>query len=141
VDEDVRDYSKVSSAYGLPKETEEEKMKRHAAIVEACRCALQTPLRVALEASQVSVIADRLSLIGNKNLLTDAGVSGLLCLAAAEAAGLNVEINLSQISDEPFKAEVRSRLKQALDVTRRLRQEVWQRVLKELHCDVTSSLV
>lgn len=141
VDEDIRDYSKVSSAYDLPKETEEEKMKRHAAIVAACRCALQTPLKAALEVSQVAVIASRLSLIGNKNLLTDSGVSSLLCLACAEAAGLNVEINLSQIPDEPFKAEVRSRLKRALDVTRRMRQEVWQRVLRELHCDVGSSLL
>ena len=43
--------------------------------------------------------------IGNRNSVSDAGVAALAARTAAEAAYLNVAINLPGLGDEKFKAE------------------------------------
>jgi len=103
--EDTEAYVGVSSAYGLPKETEDEKKARSLAIQEACKMALQVPSRVMAAGEKMLVLLTDLVDIGNRNLITDTGVAALLALAAVESASLNVRINLAFIKDEAFVRE------------------------------------
>jgi formiminotetrahydrofolate cyclodeaminase len=103
--EDTEAYAEVSKAYGLPKNTEEEKKARSQAIQEACKLALQVPSKVMSAGAKMLVLHSELVDMGNKNLITDTGVASLMALAAIESAILNVRINLVFIKDEEFVKE------------------------------------
>jgi formiminotetrahydrofolate cyclodeaminase len=115
VDADVAAYSTVSTAYGMPKETDDEKKARSAAIKDACRVAMSAPMDAARSCAEVASVCERLVDIGNKNLITDVGVSVLAAGAALKAAALNVEINLGSIGDDDFAAKTREELNALLE--------------------------
>jgi len=106
-DADAEAYVQVGAAYGLPRETDEEKAARKAAIQEALKAAAQVPLGVVEAAAEVAKLLPELAEKGNPNLLSDVGVAAILAQAAFEAARLNVEVNLAGISDEGYVAEAR----------------------------------
>ncbi len=128
VDADVSAYGGVSKAYGMPKSNDEEKEARSAAIKEACREALAVPMDVARSCGKIAEAAERLVDIGNKNLITDVGVSALSADAACKAAALNVEINLSAIRNEDFSKEIRSELDPLLEKVESAAKSVMEKV-------------
>ncbi len=105
MDADVEAYSAVGAAYGMPRETDEQKAARKAATNAAMRGAMQVPLRIMRRCAQVGAAAERLAAVGNANLITDAGVSAILAEAACAAARLNVEVNLKFVADAALTAE------------------------------------
>ncbi len=131
-DADTRAYAKVSAAYGMPKETDEEKQSRSKAISGACREALAVPLEVARACRVTLDAARRLAGIGNRNLVSDAGVSAVLAEAALAAAVLNVEINLASLKDEAFVSACREELSPMLQEASGIREEVWLDVRRKI---------
>ena len=99
MDEDVAAYGTVSAAYGMPRKTDGQKQVRAEAIKTACRAAMAAPMVAARSCAIVVTACERLVDIGNKNLITDVGVSVLAAEAALRAAALNVEVNLGPIGD------------------------------------------
>jgi formiminotetrahydrofolate cyclodeaminase len=102
IDEDTAAFNNVMSAYGLPKDAEEQKSKRTAEIQEAMKTATLVPLKLMEFCGEamklVKIIAER----GNQNSLSDAGVAALMLNAGCEGAALNVFINLNGIQDKVF---------------------------------------
>jgi len=115
VDDDTYAFNKVMEAYGLPKETESQKALRSAAIQGATKEAALVPLSVMKHVVDAFALAGIVARKGNANSVSDAGVSALTLLAAAESAALNVKINLQAITDSDFvgwrSEEVNSLLK------------------------------
>jgi formiminotetrahydrofolate cyclodeaminase len=107
IGEDIEAYNKVMDAYGLPRETEEEKEKRREAIQSALKGATEPPFKMAELAHDVLELSKECALSGNSHAVTDAGASAILAQAAARTALLNVDINLSSISDSSFVEEKR----------------------------------
>jgi len=101
---DARAFDAVLAAYRLPKGTPEEDVRRAAAIQDAARGAIATPLAVCRLAARVLELARQAAAEGNPNAASDAGVGGLLAGAAARGALLNVRINLPQLSDPSERA-------------------------------------
>jgi glutamate formiminotransferase/formiminotetrahydrofolate cyclodeaminase len=66
---------------------------------------MKVPLDIMRRCAQVAAGADRIAVIGNPNLITDAGVSAILAEAACAAARLNVEINLKFLDDADLRQE------------------------------------
>jgi len=97
--EDAEAYDAVVSARRLPKDTPEEKSVRGARIEEANRRATEIPMRTARAAARLLGNLPELVEKGNPNAASDVGSAALLLEAAAEAALLNVGINLSGASD------------------------------------------
>src|ERR1043166_8155927 len=111
VDEDTAAFGKVMDAFGLPKESAEEKSSRSAAIQEATKYAAEVPLKV-METSfksyeLLSDMADK----GNPASVSDVGVGALATRACIEGAALNVRINLGQLKDEKFKSELQEKIR------------------------------
>ena len=110
IDEDTAAFNKIMAAYGLPKDTEEQKVKRTAEIQKATKTATLVPLRLielcikALEL--VKIIVEK----GNQNSLSDAGVAALVLHAGGEGAALNVKINLGSLSDISFVAQTKTKV-------------------------------
>ena len=72
-EEDAAAYDRVAEARRLPRETDEEKAARKAAIAEASVAATEVPLRVMRLALDVLDLAARMAPIGNRNAISDAG--------------------------------------------------------------------
>ncbi len=124
VDKDVAAFDKVSEAYAMPKSTDEEKAARRAALQQALKGAEAVPMETVaacLEVIKLSVMAAEK---GNKNVVSDAAVGGILGHAGLLGAADNVRINLAFIKDEDFVTREQKRLEsfmqQAEDLMKKL---------------------
>lgn len=102
VERDTDAFNKVMEAFSLPKETEDQKALRTAAIQGATKEAALVPLRVMKLVVDALALAKGVAEKGNINSVSDAGVGALMLHAAAESAALNVLINLNSITDTEF---------------------------------------
>ncbi|BAQ18798.1 methenyltetrahydrofolate cyclohydrolase [Methyloceanibacter caenitepidi] len=102
IQDDVRAFDTVMGAYGMPKETDEEKAARGEAIQDALKMATDVPIRCCRLAREVIDLALMASEKGNVNVISDAGVGVLSAYAALRSAALNVYINAKMISDTSF---------------------------------------
>jgi glutamate formiminotransferase/formiminotetrahydrofolate cyclodeaminase len=94
VAEDAKSYDAVSAAYKLPKESDEQKAARSAAIDAALLEAARVPLETASLALAILEGAEEMARIGNSNCVTDASVAGFMAHTACLGALANVRINL-----------------------------------------------
>jgi len=102
IQDDVRAFDTVMGAYGMPKDTDEDKAARDEAIQEALKMATDVPVRCCRLAREVIDLALVVSEKGNLNVISDAGVAVLSAYAALRSAALNVYINAKLISDTSF---------------------------------------
>lgn len=102
IDRDTEAFNKVMEAFALPKETDDQKALRTAAIQAATKEAALVPLSVMQHVIDALALAKIVAEKGNVNSISDAGVSALMLYAAAEGAALNVQINLGSITDTEF---------------------------------------
>ncbi len=102
IEEDTTAFNRVMAAYGLPKETEEQKMKRTAEIQEAMKIATLVPLRLMELCGEAMNLVKIITEQGNQSAISDAGVAAIMLEAGCEGAALNVLINLSGIQDKAF---------------------------------------
>lgn len=111
---DVDVFDSVMAAYGLPKETEDQKTTRSAAIQEALKAATDVPLACARDCAEVIRLSRIVAEKGNRNVVSDAGVAVAAAHSALKSASLNVHVNAGSIKDHEFVASRLSTLKQIL---------------------------
>src|SRR5438067_7904329 len=111
VDEDTAAFNKVMDAFGLPKESAEEKSARSAAIEQATKYAAEIPLKVMETASKSYELLTEMAEKGNPASASDVGVGTLATRSCIEGAALNVKINLAQLKDEKFKGALAQRMR------------------------------
>jgi glutamate formiminotransferase/formiminotetrahydrofolate cyclodeaminase len=109
VDEDTNAFNKIMDAFGLSKNTDEEKAIRSKAIQEATKYATEVPFKTMVKSFESMEIAKAMAEIGNPNSVSDAGVGALCARSAVMGAYLNVKINASGLKDETFKKEILAR--------------------------------
>ncbi len=113
VDEDTRAFDRIMAAMGLPKGSDAEKAARKAAITEATKGAILTPLRTMQVCVESMALMKAMAGHGLPASVSDAGVGALCARTGAIGGYLNVRINCAGLDDEAFKADV---LKQAEDL-------------------------
>jgi formiminotetrahydrofolate cyclodeaminase len=104
-DEDAAAYARLSAAFKMPRETNEEQGARQAAIRAGARDAALAPFRVIQECSDVLAATESVAGRSNVNARSDASTAASLAEAAARGAAANVLINLPFTADEPFTDE------------------------------------
>jgi formiminotetrahydrofolate cyclodeaminase len=129
-DADTRAFDRVMAAYRLPKETEEERATRQAAIQRALQAATQVPLETAAACATVVKLTARVIAKVNPNALSDAGTAALLAEAGLRGAQLNVGINLTSIRDPDFGQEKQKHLTQVLSGVTQEKERVFSYVLE-----------
>ena len=110
VDEDTAAFNKVMAAFGLPKDSAEEKVARSAAIQSANKYAAEIPLRVMETAFKSYELLGEMAEQGNPASISDVGVGLLATRACIEGAAMNVRINLGSLKDETVKSALREKL-------------------------------
>lgn len=102
VDEDTRAFNKIMESFGLPKNTNEEKAARSAAIEAASKYAMEIPFRTAQIALDSMKVMQAMTEKGNPSSMSDAAVGALCARTAVLGAVMNVRINASGIKDKTF---------------------------------------
>ncbi len=115
VDEDTRSFDAIMNAFGLPKDTEEEKKARIEAIESASIYATQIPLHTLEMAANAIPILIEMVESGNPNSLSDAGV-GLACIQTAMiGARMNVLINAKTLKDKELALDFKTKANSIFD--------------------------
>jgi len=100
VQKDTDAYLAVRAAYGLPRESDEEKSARRQAIVVATRGAIEVPLHTAKRCLFLCQLAIQSMERGNENAASDGLVASYQAQAACLGAIANVVINLDSLDDD-----------------------------------------
>jgi glutamate formiminotransferase/formiminotetrahydrofolate cyclodeaminase len=124
VDEDTRAFDGIMNAFGLPKETPEEKAARKQAIQAATKYAVEVPFFTMQKSFEVFEIAEAMVKVGNPNSVTDAGVGALCARTAVYGAWMNVQINLGGLEELGFKAEIIQKSNDLLSMANQKEQEI-----------------
>lgn len=130
MDRDTEAFLCVSAAFGLPKETPEEKAARSAAIQAALKGCTETPMEMMRLCAEALTLTEALLKNGfNDSAASDLGAAALSLKAGIQGAWLNVLINIGSIKDRDYadarRAEGEALLAQALP----LADSVYARVL------------
>ena len=96
---DARAFEDVMAAFRLPKDTPEQGQARQAAIEDATLHAARVPLEVCRSAVTLMQLAAEVGTKGNVNAVSDSGSAAAMARACLTAAGMNVRINASSLSD------------------------------------------
>ncbi len=110
MEQDTNAYSAVIASYRLPKDTDEQKTVRSAAIQAALKQAVEVPLAIAEAAAPLHALAQTAQQHGNPNAASDAYVAQILADTAIKAALANADINLPSIKDADYVAASRVRI-------------------------------
>ena len=100
---DALSFNKVMDAWKLPKNTDDEAIKRKNEINDATLNAALVPLETAKKASAILELLPELAEYGNTNAITDVAVAALLAHSSAIGAIYNVRINLLDLDEIEIK--------------------------------------
>ena len=129
--EDSDAFDLVVSAFKLPKETEDDKENRRAAIRAGTLKAAEVPLETAKLGMELLSILEGLALYGNGNAASDVGVASLLASASVKGALFNVEINVASLPEAmsaPVALASRGMREQCSEISRKVMHAVHDRI-------------
>lgn len=132
VDRDAQAFEPLSRAYGLPRNTEEEKRQRDEVMEEALEKASTAPLEI-METVLQSM--DLLGILGEKGSAlarSDAGVGILFAQAALEGASLNVFINTKMMKDRDRAEQLSEQARAMIRAGREKKERVYNLVLDSI---------
>jgi len=132
IDKDTEAFNEVMNALKMPKETEDQKEQRRDALQIAFKQAAEVPLETARKCVQILDIARVAAEDGNKNSISDAGVSALMAQTGVQAAMLNVRVNLRSIKDTEYIQQVTTELHEILQTAMEKSAEILGIVDKNL---------
>ena len=128
MDRDTEAFNVVSTAFGMPKETDEEKAARSAAIQKGLEGCTATPFEMMELAVETLELTDSILGKSNDSAASHLGVSALSLRAAIQGAWLNVLINIGSLKNKELAEDYRKKgealLERALPVADRIYQTV-----------------
>ncbi len=128
VEADAHAFEPLSRAYGIPKDTpgrEEE--------LEAClHTASEPPMAILRLSCEVVALAEEYARLGSRLMISDAGCSAALAVAAVKAAALNVRVNTRLMRDRTFADGLDRETDELLAHTLPLGERVYNQVADQL---------
>lgn len=132
IDEDTEAFNEVSKAYKMPKDTDEQKAARKAAIQQALKHATLVPFKTMEYSAAALKLFEKTAGNTNPTAASDNGV-GILCLKSAlHGAWMNVRINLGSINDQDFLKEMEEKSTVLLDEGTALADSLYEKVRQQL---------
>lgn len=133
VDEDTEAFNRIMAAFGMPKNTDEDKRLRSEAIQSATLFAAQVPLETMKASYKAFEICKAMAENGNPASVSDAGVGALAARAAVLGAGLNVKINASSLKDKAQAEALINKANNLMADADKAEREIMEIVEKLIH--------
>jgi glutamate formiminotransferase/formiminotetrahydrofolate cyclodeaminase len=130
VGDDAASFEVLMATFKLPKETEEQKQARNAAIIQATLNAAHIPLHVSEMAVKVMELALKCARNGNINAISDSMSGFAMARASLTAAGYNVHININSLEDKSAGEKMLTELAELEKKADKLEKEI-RKVMKE----------
>lgn len=132
IDKDTDAYNLVAEAFKLPKDSDEEKAARTAAIRSATLEATKVPFSVMELGLDALLVTKELVGMSNPNASSDLGVCALNLVSAIKGAWLNVKINLPGIKNPEIEADFASKGAKILAECEVIADEIYSGVVESL---------
>lgn len=132
VDRDTEAFNLISAAFKLPKDTDEEKAVRKAAIADGTLTATEVPFNTMKLGFEALKLVESLIGKSNPNCSSDLGVGALHLKACIEGSWLNVKINLPGVKNEEKAAYFEKEGRSMYEASEKIAAECFDKVLKAL---------
>jgi len=129
---DIDVFDKLMATYGLPKQSEQEKIARSTKIQAVLKEATLVPLECAKACAETIELSRIAAEKGNTGVISDAGVAVMAGYSALKSAALNVYINVGSIKDKEFADAKLTELEQILNNADEEFEEIYQIVKAKL---------
>jgi len=106
VDDDASSFEVLMATFKMPKETEEQKAARNAAVTQATLNTAHIPLHTAEDAVKVMELALKCAQRANLNAISDSMSGFAMARASLTAAAYNVRINIKSLGDVSSKGGI-----------------------------------
>ena len=130
--EDAEVFEPLSKAYGMPKETDEEKEAKAKVMAVVLKEASEVPLKIMECCCESIDIMGQFAEKGSKIAVSDAGVGVIMCKAALKGASLNVFINTKSMADRELAECINKQADNMLDIYTAKADKIYESVLNKL---------
>ena len=109
VQKDAEMFEPLSKAYGLPKETEEQKAEKARIMEAALKDACSVPMEIMEKCCEAIELHKEFAAKGTAIAISDVGVGVVCCRSALLGASLNVFINTKSMTDRAYAEEINAK--------------------------------
>lgn len=106
VEADAEAFEPLAKAYGMPRETEEEKAEKAHVMAIVLKDACAVPMEIMEKCCEAIDVIEEFAAKGSALAISDAGVGVVFCKAALLGASLNVFINTKSMADKEYAASL-----------------------------------
>ena len=106
IERDAEVFEPLSKAYGMPRETEEEKAEKARVMEAALKEACSVPMEIMEKCCEAIELIVEFGAKGSKLAISDVGVAAAACRAAADSAAMNVYANTSLMKKREYADEL-----------------------------------
>lgn len=132
VQADAEAFTPLAAAYGLPKETPEQRAHNAEVLEKALRGASEVPMDIMQACCEGIALAAEYAEKGSVMAVSDAGCAALFCKAALQAAALNVAINTKLMADWEYAEMMDQKAEKMLAEYLPLADRTYEAVAKQL---------
>lgn len=132
VGRDAEVFEPLSRAYGLPKETEEEKAHKQQVMEAALKEACSVPLDIMLACCKAIELHQGFAAKGSVIAISDVGCGVVCCQAALQAASLNVFINTKAMTEREYAEQINRQTNTMLEKHIKQADEIYASVAARL---------
>ena len=132
VEADAEAFEPLAKAYGMPRETEEEKAEKARVMEIVLKDACSVPMEIMEKCCEAIELIVEFGAKGSKLAISDAGVGAAFCKAALKGASLNVYINTKSMADREYAEELNKKADAMLEKYTKIADETFESVLGRL---------
>mgnify|MGYP004454013991 CR=1 FL=1 len=132
IERDAEVFEPLSKAYGMPRNTEEEKAEKARVMEIVLKDACSVPMEIMEKCCEAIDLIEVFAAKGSALAISDAGVGATFCKAALEGASLNVFINTKSMKDREYADELNKKADEMLSVYTKKAEEIYQSVAARL---------
>ncbi|MDD2981636.1 MAG: cyclodeaminase/cyclohydrolase family protein [Hespellia sp.] len=132
IERDAEVFEPLAKAYGMPRETEEEKAEKARVMEIVLKDACSVPMEIMEKCCEAIELIVEFAAKGSALAISDAGVGAAFCAAALKGASLNVYINTKSMKNREYAEELNVKADAMLAKYPAMADEVFDTVLARL---------
>ena len=132
IERDAEVFEPLAKAYGMPRETEEEKAEKARVMEIVLKDACSVPMEIMEKCCEAIEIIVEFAAKGSALAISDAGVGAAFCKAALKGASLNVYINTKSMKNREYAEELNQKCDAMLEKYTKMADEIFDSVLGRL---------
>lgn len=132
VQKDAEAFVPLAAAYGMPRETEEQRKEKERVMEAALKTACEVPFEIMEMCCRGIELCGSFAEKGSALAVSDAGAGASFCRAALESASFNVYINTKAMKDRSYAEQANRKADEMRDVYTKKADEIIAGVFRSI---------